>query len=525
MVSIFEKVKAEIRTGLVSSVIAEAALFPLDAVKLQQQVNGGGALEIFRRLLSERGIFGLYKGLFGRLIQTVTSNVGFFIWQTLAVQSVTSRFGEPGKKLSTGLSLIVNMLAQQINRLLTTPVDVVANVNQSDPNAKGFLSTFVYLARTGGMPTLWRGLPVAMILAFNPALMFTMLDKLTFALKTFRNSDEPLKAQDMFWISGISKAIATVVTYPLIRAKSVQQSVSTGLGLWATLVQISQKEGRAGLYTGVWMLSYKTVLFNSLMMALKQQLTNLETRWRQTKAASATREESTSLTGWKKQVTLAASREPPWVVAARGGKVVYADGSWSFLHKAQEHLLQRACEHGQYLLVGVHSDQGHQQAVGTWPAECFAARVARLRQLPIVDALVEGAPWDVEEDMMKELGIDKVVSGSMSKLEDCSPPSSAGGPAVVLMDPYEVPRRLKCFYTIKSLNQETEHQVWMERASRILFSNVDASIDWRILVRDGAKTSWGKNPGYSGRAASPEAVGAVPGGPAHPLTTKTISAP
>jgi hypothetical protein len=111
MVGIFEKVKAEIRTGLVSSVIAEAALFPLDVVKLQQQVLGVGALEVLRLVIKERGLAGLYKGLIGRLIQTITSNVGFFMWQTMAMQAVSQHMQvEPGKKLSTGMSLVVNSL-------------------------------------------------------------------------------------------------------------------------------------------------------------------------------------------------------------------------------------------------------------------------------------------------------------------------------------------------------------------------------------------------------------------------------
>merc|ERR1719282_553536 len=117
--SLFQKVLEEVRSGLVSSVVAEAALFPLDTVKLLQQVHGGSVAQVARGVLSERGLIGLYQGLIGRLIQTVTSNVGFFIWQTIFVQAALSRVqGIAGdkRKLGTGLSLLVNMLAQQFNR-------------------------------------------------------------------------------------------------------------------------------------------------------------------------------------------------------------------------------------------------------------------------------------------------------------------------------------------------------------------------------------------------------------------------
>lgn len=376
---------------------------------------------------------------------------------------------------------------------------------------------------------------MSMILSFNPALMFTLVDKLTVFLKALRKNkfkiasdkataltklddgapDASLGASDMFWISGISKAVATLVTYPLIRAKSMQQTVGGGVGLWDTLFKIVQTEGRSGLYAGVLMLSYKTVLFNSLMMALKSKLTDLERQWYvATKRAELLERPEDPITGWRRSVVLAASSNYPWAIAARGGDVVYADGSWSFLHQAQEHLLRESRNHGEYLVVGVHSDQGHQEAVGSWPAECFAARVARLRQAHFVDAVLEGAPWIVSEDMMQELGITKVVCGTVSKLEDCSAPPTAATEtsSTSLRDPYEVPRRSKSLVVLKSINNSTEHQVWMERASRILFSNVDASIDWRILVRDGVKTSWGQNPGYNEKMVRSEE--------ADPLTTR-----
>ena len=49
------------------------------------------------------------------------------------------------------------------------------------------------------------------------------------------------------------------------------------------------------------------------------------------------------------------------------------------------------------------------------------------------------------------------------------------------LDVYEVPRRLKCFYTIKSLNQETEHQVWMERAAWALLCTLDREYESKLV--------------------------------------------
>eukprot|EP00971_Amphidinium_carterae_P155545 3084574-Amphidinium_carterae.1 len=317
------------------------------------------------------------------------------MWQTILVQTATGRLqaDTSGAHLSTGVSLVVNMLAQQFNRILTTPVDVVANVNQADPSSRGFFHTFVKLARTGGRPVLWRGLGLALVLSLNPALMFTLVAKLSALLKRFRKDETPLPAADMFWISGVSKAVATLGTYPLIRAKAVAQTSGAPGGIVAMLKSILQNEGLGGLYQGVWILSYKTILFNSLMMALKQKLSTLLAHL-PAQVKDDAKSKLHALTGdevWCSKTVLVQASIMPWEVS---GSVVYVDGSWAHLHQAQEHLLQEASVHGDYLVVGVHSDQCMNDVMGSYPTECFAARLARVKKHHLISAVVEDAPWE-----------------------------------------------------------------------------------------------------------------------------------
>eukprot|EP00931_Biecheleriopsis_adriatica_P049896 TRINITY_DN28874_c0_g1_i1.p1 TRINITY_DN28874_c0_g1~~TRINITY_DN28874_c0_g1_i1.p1 ORF type:complete len:539 (-),score=109.08 TRINITY_DN28874_c0_g1_i1:40-1656(-) len=527
--SVWEKVWQEIRSGLVSSVGAEAILFPLDTVKLRQQVDGGSAASVLQRVLREHGLSGLYQGLIGRLIQTITSNVGFFIWQTLFVQLALERTPMQ-EKLGTVASLVLNMLAQQINRLLTTPFDVVASVNQADPKSKGFFRTFYRLARTGGVPVLWRGLPVALLLSLNPALMFTLVGKMSDFLKVLRKSSSPLSSSDMFWISGIAKTIATLLTYPLIRAKAVIQAKATSdLGLWSMMSGIIREEGWMGLYQGVWIMSYKTVLFNSLMMAMKQKVSLLLLRWEaakmQDKVARSTTWDIRRLEGslpFRQMVSACSSYEMPWEAAKRGASVVYVDGSWSFLHSAQTHFLQEAAQRGDHLIVGVHSDECHQAAVGSYPAECYAARLERLRRNGLASTILEQAPWKITGELLEELGVKRVLGGSVTKTEDCQPgpqaqPRGAEAAVVVPQDPYTECKQLGIFEEVPSLNASTEHDEWMRKVVKIAFSNVDASIDWRILVADGNRARFGANPGYA-ESLPPERSPLSPPLTPHPQT-------
>jgi hypothetical protein len=129
------------------------------------------------------------------------------------------------------------------------------------------------------------------------------------------------------------------LTYPLIRAKVVTQT--HGGELWQTIVSLTGQEGIAGLYTGIWIMSYKTVLFNSLMMALKDKLAALEL---QRKKLFSRRMSVIAADGpWRRHVRVVQRNgETPWEAAARGASVAYLDGTWSFLHPAQQHVLNQA---------------------------------------------------------------------------------------------------------------------------------------------------------------------------------------
>lgn len=72
--------------------------------------------------------------------------------------------------------------------------------------------------------------------------------------------------------TGIAKAVATVLTYPLIRSKVLQQTSGKTVSLVAVLKNVVATEGVTGLYRGVLAMSYKTVLWNALMMAVKHLL-------------------------------------------------------------------------------------------------------------------------------------------------------------------------------------------------------------------------------------------------------------
>jgi len=166
-----------------------------------------------------------------------------------------------------------------LNWLCTVPFEAVSTVNQLSETNPGFFHTALSLYQHGGIGVFYRGLPVSLLLAINPAIMNTLITtllRLLVAIKEARGQDH-FDARDhsasvVGCATGLAKVVATFLTYPLIRAKVLLQTRREKTTLMAVLRDEVSTEGVAGLYRGVIAMSYKTVLWNSLMMAVKHAL-------------------------------------------------------------------------------------------------------------------------------------------------------------------------------------------------------------------------------------------------------------
>lgn len=144
-------IQKQLVSGLIGSVIAEAATFPLETIKILQQVRGDSVRTICLTVMKEQGIGGFFHGATARLLQTVSSNVGFFFWQSV-LKNFTGR-----KRSSLLVNLALNMLSQQINRCFTLPIEVVANVSQANRDSKGIVSVIRQVLAQDGVRVSGRG--------------------------------------------------------------------------------------------------------------------------------------------------------------------------------------------------------------------------------------------------------------------------------------------------------------------------------------------------------------------------------
>ena len=136
---------------------------------------------------------------------------------------------------------------------------------------------------------LWSGLVPSLLLCSNPSIHFTVYETLKDILSSSPKNNKQtsnngqLTMSQAFQLGFISKFIATILTYPLIRAKviimtqqkqkTIQQGSSSSLR--QTFQNILQTEGIMGFYKGCSLQLLQTIFKSALLMMFRERITTI----------------------------------------------------------------------------------------------------------------------------------------------------------------------------------------------------------------------------------------------------------
>lgn len=98
---------------------------------------------------------------------------------------------------------------------------------------------------------------------------------------------------------------------------------------------------------------------------------------------------------------------------------VYIDAVADLMHPGHIELFKRAKSRGDYLIVGIHSDEVV-ASYKRWPIMTMKERLAVVAACRYVDEVVPNAPLYITEDYLKEHQIDLVIHGDDISEETCS---------------------------------------------------------------------------------------------------------
>ena len=244
--------------GCFGGLFATFCVYPLDLVKsrVSGHVKSAGDADdttwrdVLRGIVREKGLAGLYEGMGGRAAQCFVEDFVFFWWFASVKSAVAARVQRRegrARPLTILESLLAGAVAGVINNACTIPFDVVATNRQiasastsreasTRSASRAYLDTIRDVRAKGGLRAFWSGMAPSCLLVVNPAVNFAAFDRLKMtynrakarararggsrvATSDIDAATTPLGPLEAFLIGAASKAIATTITFPLIRAK------------------------------------------------------------------------------------------------------------------------------------------------------------------------------------------------------------------------------------------------------------------------------------------------------------------
>ncbi|KAJ6839219.1 ethanolamine-phosphate cytidylyltransferase [Iris pallida] len=122
--------------------------------------------------------------------------------------------------------------------------------------------------------------------------------------------------------------------------------------------------------------------------------------------------------------------------------IVYIDGAFDLFHAGHVEILRLARELGDFLLVGIHTDQTVSSTRGAHrPIMNLHERSLSVLACRYVDEVIIGAPWEVSKDMITTFNISLVVHGRVAENKDFMMEKS---------NPYAVPMEMGIFQQLES---------------------------------------------------------------------------
>ncbi|KAL6843068.1 hypothetical protein ACP4OV_027142 [Aristida adscensionis] len=294
---------AEATSGAVGSLVSTTVLYPLDTCKTKFQAelqSQQGAhkyrnlSDVFWEAVRKRQILSLYQGLNTKNIQSFISSFCYFYGYSYFKRLYLEKSG--AKSIGTTANLLVAAAAGACTVIVTQPLDTASSRMQTSAfgKSKGLRETLA----EGTWMEAFDGLGISLILTCNPSIQYTVFDQLKQRLIQRRRRKNAESAEDSsrvalsafsaFVLGAISKSVATVLTYPLIRCKVMIQAADpdeydedeserpsksrapkTMLG---ALHAIWSKEGIPGFFKGIHAQILKTVLSSALLLMIKEKI-------------------------------------------------------------------------------------------------------------------------------------------------------------------------------------------------------------------------------------------------------------
>jgi hypothetical protein len=271
--------------GALAALLSLWSFYPLDVYKTL--IQGCPSISSSTKLHS------FLAGIHWKSAHTAASNFVYFYLYSSIQRIVRKRHRQQSP--SVLLRLVIAAVAAIGNTFVTLPLDVISTQEQQQQQIHAQSESLIR-HQTSQSPPLnpakiqqcafelskyWTGLLPSLLLCANPSIHYTVFDSLRHRI-LHRNASQqqhrPLHWMEAFCLGAIAKLVATIATYPLIRAKMLLMTQSIQGGMWNTLRKEYKERGCSGLYQGCHLQLLHTLLKSALLMMIRERLTEVTHR-------------------------------------------------------------------------------------------------------------------------------------------------------------------------------------------------------------------------------------------------------
>lgn len=246
-----------------------------------------GIVDAFRQIYEEDGISGFYEGAAEDTIATTISAFFYFyaydFMRSRRLRYVGQRTGKPPSTLGVAEELLIGTLAGMFCKFWTSPLNnivtrkQVGSMNEKQHSKRTAMDVVNEIWKEKGLTGFWTGYKATILLSINPSLTYYFFQVLRTMVIPRKRRENPTSVE-LFFLSAFAKTAATLITYPIMMAKTRQQAAKTDSegkeksSIIKIASDVLESEGPIGLYQGAKGQILRGFFSQGLTMMTKDQI-------------------------------------------------------------------------------------------------------------------------------------------------------------------------------------------------------------------------------------------------------------
>ena len=244
----------------------------------------GYAMELYQK----QGIAPFYAGIETSAFQSsVEKALYFFAYTTF--KNVYTFFTGNGQ-MGASINLLLGCIAEWAHLPITLPLDCwTTEIQTGDNGNKGPLAILCTMLSEGdGIRGMYKGIQAYTILCLKPAIQYTVFEQVKRIMlvkkrlskgKNSGKNEDTLTAMEAFLLGMVARTVATICTFPYLRAKVVLQSKKKAEGatnqkisIPSMIAKMYMSGGLGECFQGLGPELTRGVFSAALMMMMKEKI-------------------------------------------------------------------------------------------------------------------------------------------------------------------------------------------------------------------------------------------------------------